>query len=144
MLLPTLSSIEIAKYFNFDPRSTGVFSRDNLPRIKDGVYVIDLDDKQSKGTHWVSLFNDRNTVAYFDSLKVEYIPQEVLSKIKYESITHREYSLMILLCVDFFFIAFIEHTIGGKTLLDHNNIFSPNDYQKNDKIIQDNKYLKDK
>ena len=27
------------------------FSRDNLPRIKDGAYVINLNDKQSKGTH---------------------------------------------------------------------------------------------
>ena len=31
-------------------------SRENLPRIKDGVYVINLDDKQSKGIHWVSLY----------------------------------------------------------------------------------------
>ena len=25
--------------------------------------------------------------------------------------------------------------IAGKALLDHNNLFSPNDYQKNNKII---------
>ena len=31
-------------------------SRENLPRIKDGAYVINLDDKQSKGIHWVSLY----------------------------------------------------------------------------------------
>ena len=31
--------------FNNEPRFNGVFSRDNLPRIKDGVYVVNLDDK---------------------------------------------------------------------------------------------------
>ena len=45
-----------------------VFSRDNLITIKDEAYVINLDDKQSKGTHRVLLFIDRNTVVYFDSL----------------------------------------------------------------------------
>ena len=56
------------------PRFNGVFSRDNLPRIKDGAYVINLDDKQNKETHWVSLFIDKNTAVYFDSFRTEYIP----------------------------------------------------------------------
>ena len=30
-------NIEICKYFHYEPRFNGVFSRDNLPRIKDGV-----------------------------------------------------------------------------------------------------------
>ena len=30
----------------------GVFSKDNLPKIKDGAYVLNLDDKQIKGRHW--------------------------------------------------------------------------------------------
>ena len=36
-------------------RFKDVFSRKSLPRTKDGAYVINLDDKNSKGTHWVSL-----------------------------------------------------------------------------------------
>ena len=44
--------------------------------------MINLDDKQSKETHWVSLFIDRKTAVYFNSFGVEYIAQEVLSKIK--------------------------------------------------------------
>ena len=48
------------------------FSRDNLPRIKDGAYVINLNDKQSKGTHWVSSFIDRNKSVYFDYFGIEY------------------------------------------------------------------------
>ena len=62
--------------------------RDNLPRIKDGAYAINLDDNQSKETHWVSLFIDRDTAVYFDCFGIEYIPQEVLSKIKDKSIIY--------------------------------------------------------
>ena len=42
--------MEITKYFNYKPRFNGVFSRNNLPSIKDGTYVINFDEKQSKGT----------------------------------------------------------------------------------------------
>ena len=59
---------------------TFIFSRDNLPRMKYEAYVISLNDKQSRGTHWVSLFVDRNETVYFDSLEIECIPQEVLKK----------------------------------------------------------------
>ena len=62
-----------------------VYSRDNLSRIKDGAYAIDLYDKLSKGNHHV--FINKNT-AVFDSFTIEYIPQEVLHKIKDKSITH--------------------------------------------------------
>ena len=78
--LHRLNNIEITSYFYDEPRFNGVFSRNNLPRIKD-AYVINLDDKNSKGTHLVSLFIDRNTAVYFDSFRIEYIPQEVLNKI---------------------------------------------------------------
>ena len=44
--------------------------------------------KKSKETHWVSLFIDRNTAVHFDSVGIEYIPQEVLNKIKDKSITY--------------------------------------------------------
>ena len=37
------------------------FSRNNLRRIEDGAYVINLNDTNSKGTQWFSLFIDRNT-----------------------------------------------------------------------------------
>ena len=57
------------------------------------MYVINLDAKQSKGTYCLSLFIDRNTVVSIDIFQIEYIPQEVLNKIKNKSITYN--------CVDF-------------------------------------------
>ena len=50
------------------------FSTDNFPKIKYGAYFINLADKKSKGTHWVSLSIDRNTVMHFDSFGTESIP----------------------------------------------------------------------
>ena len=52
------------------------------------MYVINFDDKKSKRRHWFSLFVDRCTAVYFDSFGTEYIPLEVLNKIRDKSITH--------------------------------------------------------
>ena len=35
----------------------------------------------------------------------------------------------------FYCIAFIEYMLSGEALLDYTNLFSPNYYKKNDKII---------
>ena len=51
--------------------------------------------KKNKGTHWVSVFIDKNTAVYFDSFGIEFIPPEVLNEIKDKSITP-----MMLLYVD--------------------------------------------
>ena len=106
--------------------------------------MIKLDYKKSKGTHWVSLFIDRNIAAYFDSFGIENISQEVLSKIRDKSIARNIFRIQdneSIMC-GFYCIAFIEYMLSGKTLLDYTNFFSPNEYKKNDKIIY--KYFKDK
>ena len=71
--------------------------------IKDGAYVIDINDKKSKGTDRVSLFIDRNTDEYFDSFRIECIPQEILDKIrdKKQLTIYLKYKTMILLCLNF-------------------------------------------
>ena len=52
-----LTNFEIEKYYENEPRFTGVFSRNDLPKkIKDGAYVINLDKYADTGTHWISLF----------------------------------------------------------------------------------------
>ena len=91
--LHPLSNIEIAKYFNYEPRFNGAFSENNLPRIKDGVYVINFKDNKIIGTHWVLLFIDRNKAVYFHSFGIKYIPPEVLNKIKVKPITHNMFRM---------------------------------------------------
>ena len=63
---PSSGNIDITKYFNYEPRFNGVFSRDNLPRIKDETLLLNFDDKQSEGTQWVLFSVDRNTTVCFD------------------------------------------------------------------------------
>ena len=94
--------------------------------------MINLDDKNSKGTHWVSLFIDKNTAAYIGCFDIEYIPQEVLSKIKDKSITHNIFRIQEddwIMC-EFYFIAFMESMLSRKTQLDYTNFFSPNNNRK--------------
>ena len=60
-LMPWIMWVKIfaptpSKYINYEPRFISVFSGDNLPRMKDGAYVMNLDDRKIKGTHWASLF----------------------------------------------------------------------------------------
>ena len=68
------------------------------------------DKQQSKETHYVLLFIDRNTVG------TEYIQKEVLTKIKDKSISHiifRIQSDKSIMC-GFYCIAFIEYMPPGK------------------------------
>ena len=44
---------------------------------KGGAYVINLDEYENTGTHWIALFCNKNTVIYFDSFGVEHIPKEI-------------------------------------------------------------------
>ena len=59
-----------------EPGFNGVYSRDNLSKIKDGVYLIYLDEYSDIGTHWIALWvND--DVTYCDSFDVKHIPKEI-------------------------------------------------------------------
>ena len=52
MLPYPLTNFEIQKHYENEPRFNGVFSRDNLPeKIKDGTYVINLEEYADTGTH---------------------------------------------------------------------------------------------
>ena len=73
-----LTNFEIQKYYQNELRFNGVYSRDNLSdEIKDGAYVINLDEYSDIGTHWVTLYVSNNDVTYFDSFGVEHILKEI-------------------------------------------------------------------
>ena len=50
-----LSNFEIQKYYQDEPKFNGVYSRNNLFKIKDRAYIINLDEYESIGTHWIAL-----------------------------------------------------------------------------------------
>ena len=64
-----LTNFEIQMYYQNESRFNGVYSRDNLPdKIKDGAYVINLDEYSDIGTHWIALYGNAKTITYFDSV----------------------------------------------------------------------------
>ena len=59
LILPhPLTNFEIQKYYKNEPRFNDVFSKNNLPekKIKDGAYLINLDEYANVGTQWIVLF----------------------------------------------------------------------------------------
>ena len=59
-----LTNFCLQKCYQIDPRFNGVYSRDNLPKTKDGAYVINLDEYSDIGTHWVALYARNNDVTF--------------------------------------------------------------------------------
>ena len=55
MLPHPLTNFEVQKYYQKEPTFNGVYLRNNLPKIKDGEYVINLDEYKSLGTDWIAL-----------------------------------------------------------------------------------------
>ena len=45
--------------------------------LKNGAYIINLDEYANIGTHWIALFCKKNEIVYFDSFGVEHIPEEI-------------------------------------------------------------------
>ena len=140
LLLPfhPLSNIEISEYYKNELRFNGVYSRNNLPiKIKKRAYLINLDEYENTGTHWVSLFVKPKYTVYFDSFGIEHIPKEINKSINNDikSNIFRIQAYDSIMC-GYFCIDVINYMLKGKTLLDYTNLFSPNDFKEKDQIIK--------
>ena len=58
-------------------RFNSVYFKSNLPKIKDGAYVINLDEYKSVGTHCVALYVNDEDITYFDSFGVGYFSEKI-------------------------------------------------------------------
>ena len=133
-----LPNFEIKKYYQNEPRFNGVYSTDNLPKIKDGAYIINPDEHSDIGTHCVALWVDNNDAAYFDSFGVEHIPKEIRTFIGNKNKTtniSRIQAYDSIMCGNYFCIGFSDFMFKRKTLTKYTNLFSPNNFEKNDNII---------
>ena len=92
-----LTNFEIMKYYEIESKFNGVYFRDNLPnKIKDGAYVINLDEYSDIGTHWVALWVNINNVTYFDSFGVEHISKEIKAFIKNKNVKTNTFRILVL------------------------------------------------
>ena len=119
-------------YFYKTKELNGVFSRNNLPKLKNGAYIINLGHSRNTGTHWIVIFLKNNEVIYFDSFGVEHIPKEIIDKIGNKNIKSNIFRIQdnnSIMC-GYFCILFIEHMLNNKKLIDFTNLFHPWDFQK--------------
>ena len=153
MPLHPLTIFEIQKYYQNESRFNGVYSRDNLTEIRDEAYVINFDEYSDIGTHWVLLHVNNDDVTYFDSFGVEHIPKEIKAFINCSSsfvlrptlrdaLQNKKIKTNIfgiqaydsIMC-GYLCIGFVDFMLAGKTLTEFTNLFSSNNFKKNDDII---------
>ena len=127
------------KFIKNEPIFNGVYFRDNLPKIKEWAYIINLDEQSDIETHWVALYvQNNNSGTYFDSFGVEHIPEEIKKIVKNKKVIitniFRMQAYNSIMC-RYFCIGFIDFMLAGKKLTDYTNLFFPYDFKKNDNII---------
>ena len=53
MPLHPLANFEIQKCYQNKSKFKGVYSKNNLSKIKHGLYITNLDEYESIGSHWI-------------------------------------------------------------------------------------------
>ena len=129
------------KYYKHEPRFNVVYSRDNLPKIKDGAYIINLDEYSDIGTHWVALWENNNNLTYFYSFGVEHLSKVIKAFFNNNNSNNNiKTNIFRILAYDsimcgYFCIGFIDFILAGERLTDYTNLFFHYDFKKNDNII---------
>ena len=80
------ANFEIQKYYQNEPKLNSVYR--NLPKLKDGAYIINLDEYELMGIHWIASYVNAENITYLDSFGVEHIPKEIRKFIENKIITN--------------------------------------------------------
>ena len=67
MLSHLLTNFEIQNYYENGPKYKGVYSINNISKIKDRAYIINPHKDESGEIHWIALYVNENNVTYFDN-----------------------------------------------------------------------------
>ena len=95
-------------------------SNNNNNNIKNGAYVIDLDEYGDIGTHWVALYVNNKTIIYFDSFGVQHIPKEIMKFIGNKNMITNIFRIQAydsIMC-GYFCIGFINFMFNGNSNLE--------------------------
>ena len=142
------TNFEIQKYYQNEPKFNGIYWRNNLLKIKNGTYVINIDDDKAiitnRAVSYVHSNNGRSSynAAYFHSFRVQHIPKEIKIFIGTKKIITSIYRIQAYnskMCRYFILEFFL---LNVKSCLVYANLFSPNEYGKNDKIFSVTKKVK--
>ena len=77
-----LTNFEKQKNYENGPKFNGVYSGNNLSKINDEAYAINLGDYKSIGTQWIVLYVNNNNVTYFHSFGVELFQKKLKNSLE--------------------------------------------------------------
>ena len=101
-------------------------SRNYLSKIKNVTYIINPDEYESIGTHWIALYVNAKNITYLDSFGVEHFQKEIIKSIEHKNITTNTYRIQAydsIMC-EYCCIRFIDFMLKIKSLLKYTNLFS--------------------
>ena len=135
-----MSNLKIDEILKHDKNHIGTYSKDNVPILKNNQStIINLQDSNQVGSHWVSYKKIGNKIFYFDSYGVAFIPDIIKNqypKHKFICNIYRIQSMYSNQCARFC-ILFVKSNIKNEydyykflLKLEKNNFFS--NFQKND------------
>ena len=121
MPLNPLTNFEIQKYYQNKPKFN-VYSRHNLPKIKDETYIINFGEFKSIETHWLALYVSSNNIMYFG---VKRIAKQIEKFLRNKNVITNIYKIQAFnsIMYGYFCIGFIDFMLNGKSLLKYTNLF---------------------
>ena len=100
--------------------------------IKDGAYIINLEEYADAGPHWIALFCRRSEIVYFESFGAEHVPEEIKELIGDKIIKaniSRVQSNNSITC-GYSCIVFTDFMLAVEKLTKFKSKFSPHDFEK--------------
>ena len=120
-----LTNFEVYKYCQNKPKFNGAYLINNLSKIKDGTYIINLHEYESIETPWITWYLNAKNVIYLNSFGVEHI-QKNRKIIRAKNIMTNIYGIQAhdsIMC-GYVYVGFTDFMLKGKILLEYTNIFS--------------------
>ena len=133
-----LSNIFINNLLKDYKNFMGCFSKDQIKLIENNKsIIINLQDSNQPGSHWIALKRVNNTIFVFDSFGIGYIPVGIFKVYKNHKIITNIYRIQDIssnLC-GMFCVLFILYDIKSKNnFINFLTLFNTNDFLKNELI----------
>ena len=99
-----------------------------MSKIKDEVYITNLEEYESIGSNWIALYGNAENV----TSGIEHISEETRKCMGNKNIIRNIYRIEpfnSIMC-GYFCIGFIDFMYKGKSLLEYTILFSPNEYKR--------------
>ena len=115
-----LTNFEIQTFHQNEPifDGAGPYSKNNLSKMKDGPYIINLDEYESIETYCIAFYVNAENITYFDSFEIEYIPKEIKKFIGNKNIKTNIFRIQAndsIMC-GYFCIGIIDFMLKGKQI----------------------------